>query len=199
MWPTASAARWRWATRWPSWFPPWPAPPTNWSAGARRSRRCTTRANTMPWWRPASRSPPGWSPSPCRRWGWRRDPGPAGRYRCAPMTPMAQPASSASTPATLSRAWSAGRSLSSPASRGWRPTTGSRRSVVAVRTHRRSHWPPPCAPTAATSTPTWTASIPPIRAWCRGHASWTGSPTRRCWNWPPSVPRCCRRAASSWR
>jgi aspartate kinase len=30
-------------------------------------------------------------------------------------------------------------------------------------------------------------------------ASSTGSPSRRCWSWPRSAPRCCRPARSNWR
>ncbi len=40
------------------------------------------------------------------------------------------------------------------------------------------------APTAATSTPTSTASTPPIRASRNAPGGWPGSPTRRCWRWP---------------
>jgi aspartate kinase len=29
-------------------------------------------------------------------------------------------------------------------------------------------------------------------------ASWTRSPSRRCWNWPRWAPRCCRPARSNW-
>ena len=46
------------------------------------------------------------------------------------------------------------------------------------------------APTAATSTPTSTASTPPIRAWCRARAGSTRSRSRKCWSWPRSAPRC---------
>ena len=54
-------------------------------------------------------------------------------------------------------------------------------------------------PSAATSTPTSTGSIPPTRGSPARRASWSGSPTRRCWSWRPSGPRCCRPARSSSR
>ena len=77
----ASSARSTPATRSPSWSPPWPAPPTSSSPGARRCRRCTTRANTTPWSPPASRSPPACWRSRCRSSASRRAPGRAGRSR----------------------------------------------------------------------------------------------------------------------
>ena len=49
-------------------------------------------------------------------------------------------------------------------------------------------------PTSATSTPTSTASTPPTRASCPRPGGCPRSPTRRCWRWPRSAPRCCRRA-----
>ena len=36
------------------------------------------------------------------------------------------------------------------------------------------------------------------RASCPGRGGCPRSPTRRCWRWPRSAPRCCRRARSSW-
>ena len=55
------------------------------------------------------------------------------------------------------------------------------------------------APTAATSTPMSTASTPPIPAWCRKRSGSTASPSRRCWRWRRSAPRCSRCAPSKWR
>ena len=73
-----------------------------------------------------------------------------------------------------------------------------RRSGAADRTPPRSPSPPRSRPTAATSTPTSTASTPPTRASCRGRASSTRSPSRKCSSWPGSAPRCCRSARSGW-
>ena len=47
------------------------------------------------------------------------------------------------------------------------------------------------APTTARSTPTWTASSPPTRGWCRPPGGSRASPTRRCWRWRRAAPRCC--------
>ncbi len=89
------------------------------------------------------------------------------------------------------------RSPSSPASRVSRLITGSQRWAAAAPIPRPLHSPPPSARNAATSTRMSTASTPPTRAWCRVPAGWRRSPTRKCWNSPPSVPRCCRPAASN--
>ena len=69
------------ATRWPWWSRPWRGRPTSWSAGAARRRQCTMRANMTRSSPPANRSPPGFWPSCCRTWGFRRAPGWAGRCR----------------------------------------------------------------------------------------------------------------------
>ena len=50
---------------------------------------------------------------------------------------------------------------------------GSPRSAAAAPIPRRWRSPPPSTPTAATSTPTSTASIPPIRGWSRRRAGST--------------------------
>jgi aspartate kinase len=67
---------------------------------------------------------------------------------------------------------------------------GSDTSAVAIAAGSRR--------SAATSTPTSTASTPPTRASRAKARRWTRSPTRRCWRWPRSAPRCCRPARSSW-
>ena len=47
---------------------------------------------------------------------------------------------------------------------------------------------------AATSIPTWMASIPPTRASCPRRGGWRKSPSRKCWKWRRWAPRCCRPA-----
>ena len=108
-------------------------------------------------------------------------------------------ASSASTPSALERgARRAAESPSSPASRASTSdgniTTlgrgGSDTSAVALAAalERRR---------AARSTPTSTASTPPIRTSARRRARSSASPTTRCSSWRASAPRCCRSAPSS--
>src|SRR3546814_19400688 len=72
----------------------------------------------------------------------------------------------------------------------------SQRSAAAGRTPAPVPWRRRSRPTAATSTPTSTASIPPTRASSRARASSTMSPTRKCSNSRASAPRCSRRARS---
>ncbi len=55
-------------TRLPLLFRRCRARPTSWSAGRARPPSCMTRANMMPSSRPANRSRPDFSPSPCRTW-----------------------------------------------------------------------------------------------------------------------------------
>ena len=57
-----------------------------------------------------------------------------------------------------------------------RRPAASRRSAAAARTPARWRSRPPSRPSAATSTRTWTASTPPIRASCRRPAASTRSP-----------------------
>ena len=192
-------ARSRQAIRSPSCCPRCPAPPTSLLPGARRWRRCMTRANMTRWWRPASRSPPGCWPLRCRNAASRPGPGRAGRSRSRPTAPMAAPASPASTAPRSSAAWWPGKSRSYPAFRESAPTIASPRSAAAAPIPRP--WPsrPRFRPTDAISTPMSTASTPPIRASCRAPGNSTASPMRRCWSLPRSVPRCFRHAAWNWR
>ena len=79
------------------------------------------------------------------------------------------------------------RSRWSPASRGMSPERpGHDARAAAARTPRPWRWRRRWGRSAATSSPTSTASTPPIRASSPRPASSTASPTRRCWRWPRS-------------
>ena len=84
-------------------------------------------------------------------------------------------------------------------SRASAPITGSPPWDAADPILPRSRWPPLSGPTAATSIRMSMASIRPIRASSPRLVSSPVFPTRKCWNSPRSVPRFCKRAASSWR
>jgi aspartate kinase len=76
-------------------------------------------------------------------------------------------------------------------------TATSRHSAGAARTRRGSRSPPRSKPTSARSTPTSTASTRRIRGSFPKRAGSTPSPSRKCWRWRASAPRCCRSARSS--
>ena len=90
-------------------------------------------------------------------------------------------------------------SCSSRASREFRPRATSRPSDGAARTRPRSRSRRRSAPRCARSTPTSTASSPPIRGSCRTRASCRSSRSRRCSRWRPRARACCSCARSSTR
>ena len=71
--------------------------------------------------------------------------------------------------------------------------------AAAARTPRRWRWRRRSGPSVATSSPMSTVSTPAIPGSSPRPASSTASPTRRCWRWPRSGPRCCRPARWRWR
>ena len=79
---------------------------------------------------------------------------------------------------------------------GVAPGNASPPWAAAARILPRWRWLPASRPSAATSTPTWTASTPPIRASCPRRGGWKRSPMRKCWKWRRWAPRCCRPARS---
>ena len=104
-------------------------------AWTRELRRCTTRASTTRWSPRASRSPPGSSPSRCRRSACRRAPGWAGRFRSRPRRCTARRASSTSTPRSDERAPEAGPGRSGRRVSGYR----ARQPHLDARPRRLGH------------------------------------------------------------
>ena len=70
-------------------------------------------------------------------------------------------------------------------------------SAAAAPTPPASPSPPRSRPTCARSSPTWTASTPPIPRRARRPQDGRASATTRCWRWPAWAPRSCRPAPSS--
>ena len=69
------------------------------------------------------------------------------------------------------------------------------RSAAVVRIPPPWRLPWRSVPISARSTPTWTASLPLIRASCLLPAAFRPSTMSRFWRWPPAAPRCWHCAA----
>ena len=114
--------------------------------------------------------------------------------------PTPGPGSSGST---ATRSDTRSTTATSPSSPGFQGVTRGGRHHDArpgrLRSDRGGARRRACRPTSARSTPTWTASTPPIRTSSPRRRSSTGSPTTRCSRWRASAPRCSSPARSSSR
>ena len=95
----------------------------------------------------------------------RRAPIPAPRFTSSPTAPTTRRASATSTPPGCAPIWRPDGWWWLQASRGSTPTAISPPWGAAGRIPRPLPSRPPSRPTSARSTPTWTGSTPPIRAW----------------------------------
>ena len=196
-----SSARSRPATRWPSWSRPWPARPTSSSAGSRgrlalydaREYDAVVASGEQVTAGPAGHRAAGdgrhgallaglADPDPDRRTRTARRASPTSTARRLIAAASAQGAGRGHRRLPGHRAATRPHHHARPRRLGHqrgRDRRGARGRALRHlhRRRRRLH------------------HRPAHRAARRG--GWTRSPTRRCWRWPRSAPRCCRSARSS--